>query len=183
MNASKKFLTILGLGGNMTKAYFNQTNRRKIKNIFVHPSFKFRKRTKKNQIQYLPNDISIFELEQPFVLGFDIYPACLLEEDKNEFEDDFIVAGYGDRILRKILLEIFEFTVPNSSVTTIDLDGHKINIIKKDQLMMTSYKQSSNCSNYLSRFNNSIQICAIAHNSSRILKGDSGMIRIKFNSK
>ena len=39
---------------------------------------------------FIDNDIALVELEEPFEFGKGILPSCLLENDKNEFDNSFI---------------------------------------------------------------------------------------------
>lgn len=173
----------VNFGHNMTKAYLPETKRRKIKNFFIHPNYEMvvgvpvpsnSKRDffnlSSSKVQPTKHDIALVEIEEHFKLGDDIYPACLIEQDFDEFDDNFIIAGYGTEIYVPISRWAFNF----SKSTKIKSNGIEITLFNKDELKMVFYKQSSDCSKYFINYTITDSICAVGESNSSIHFGDSG---------
>ena len=157
-----------GAAHNLTGAYLGDENRRKIRQVRVHPLFEqnaaeFDKRVETEDL-VIYHDIALAELEEPFPLGDQILPACLFEREQDDFVDEFIVTGFGYRSLQKLPPRIVK---KGNKRIQIDVGG--------DYLQMTKMRQSHVCAQRLKDFNKSLTIC-IRDNRNRTATflGDSG---------
>ena len=146
-----------GLRHDLRKAYLNQSNFRKISEVFIHPEFDKAQRVpgekRPDPLAILKHDLAILKLSESFKLGTDIAPGCLFNLSKNEFESDLIVAGFGD---------------------TTTYDPRLGQTIQTYPPSMAYVRQTSNCSASLVNFNDTISLCAIS-NCSTIKRGDGGL--------
>lgn len=152
----------------MMSAYLSEENRRKIKRIMVHPQFEqhaaeIEERLAREENVTSYHDIALAELEEPFVLGDQILPGCLFEQEQYDFENEFIVTGFGSKL------------VTNSIPTKFVRKGDKwIDIqFSGDDLQMAKMRQSQMCADQIKDFDKSLIICAHDHRMTT-QTGDSG---------
>lgn len=86
------FYVSAGQNHSILNTYRSSKNFKKVKNIILHEKFDPEEELTAGPAK---NDIALVELEEPFELGEDIYPSCLLDWDNDRFKDEFILAGFG----------------------------------------------------------------------------------------
>lgn len=164
MKFKGKLFAAAGLKHDNFKAYLAKSNFRQISEVFIHPKFNdsnWPSTANKTRLWRpargvaLRHDLAILRVNESFRLGAgDIYPGCLFEREKNEFEkSDLIAAGFGD---------------------TTRMDPRPPNrMIQAYPLSIARLKQTSECAASLGNFDNETSLCAIS-NFSEIKPGDRG---------
>ena len=81
-----------GANHSIINTYRSSKNFKKVKRIILHEQF-----DPEEELMIGPakHDIALVELEDPFELGEDVYPSCLLDWENSEFDDQFTLTGFG----------------------------------------------------------------------------------------
>lgn len=158
-----------GAGHNMTSAYLSTEYRRKVKRLILHPEFEristeIEERLKNGEMVTCYHDISLIELKEPFTLGDQILPGVLYERQQDDFMNELIITGFGDR---EMLKDITHTVIHGNRLVRIELSGN--------DLLMAKLRQTSYCSELIKDFDKSLVICARGNKSGGLF-GDSGQL-------